>query len=102
MNFIIIISDDINWCMDNKLFQNTHHDIEYVSNLNELDTLSLMRKCNLGGICANSTFSWWSSYLSSKPDKIICCSQPHEWFGPEYRHFDTSTLLPKDWININQ
>lgn len=53
-------------------------------------------------IIANSTFSWWSSYLSSKPNKIICCPQPHEWFGPEYRHFDTSTLLPKDWININQ
>lgn len=53
-------------------------------------------------VIANSTFSWWSSYLSSGTDKIVCCPQSNEWFGPEYRHFDTSTLLPTTWININQ
>jgi hypothetical protein len=83
---LYVISDDINWCMDNKLFQNTHHDIEYVSNLNELDTLSLMRKCNLGGICANSTFSWWGTYMIDNPEKIVVF--PSEWFlHPEYQKF---------------
>lgn len=53
-------------------------------------------------VIANSTFSWWSSYLSNGDDKIVCCPQPHEWFGKEYSHLDTSTLLPDSWIKINQ
>ena len=53
-------------------------------------------------IIANSTFSWWSSFLSNNPNKIVCCPQENEWFGPSYQHLDTSNLLPLDWIRINQ
>ncbi len=38
---------------------------------------SIMSSCK-GGICANSTFSWWGSYLIDR-EKIV--------------------ILPKQWVN---
>jgi len=41
---------------------------------NEIDELFLMSKC-AGGICANSTFSWWGGYLN--PNRVIIL--PDQW-----------------------
>ncbi len=44
---------------------------------NELDSLYLMSKCQLGGVASNSTFSWWGLYLNlDRPNLII----PSKWF----------------------
>lgn len=54
-------------------------------------------------VVPNSTFSWWSSFLSVRnANKIVCCPKENEWFGPAYQHFDVSSLLPQDWIRIPQ
>lgn len=53
-------------------------------------------------IIANSTFSWWSSFLGGKDDKIVCCPQEEDWFGHSYSHFDRSTLLPINWKRMPQ
>lgn len=53
-------------------------------------------------IIANSTFSWWSSFLGKNENKIVCCPKESEWFGPSYKNNDTSTLLPLEWIRISQ
>jgi hypothetical protein len=53
-------------------------------------------------IIANSTFSWWSSFLSKNENKIICCPKEEDWFGPSYTHMDRSTLLPLNWKRIPQ
>jgi hypothetical protein len=53
-------------------------------------------------IIANSTFSWWSSFLSKGEDKIVCCPKEEDWFGPSYSHMDRSTLLPLNWKRIPQ
>lgn len=43
---------------------------------NEIDTLYLMGQCK-GGICANSTFSWWGAYLN--PNRKLFF--PNKWFN---------------------
>jgi len=44
-------------------------------NVDELHALSVMQAC-AGGICANSTFSWWGAYL--RPERPIVV--PSRWF----------------------
>lgn len=53
-------------------------------------------------IIPNSTYSWWSSFLSKNENKIICCPREEDWFGPGYSHMDRSTLLPLNWKRIPQ
>jgi len=44
----------------------------------EEDSLYLMSQCK-GGICANSTFSWWGAYLNSDRKLFL----PSKWFNDE-------------------
>lgn len=53
-------------------------------------------------IIANSTFSWWSSFLSKNENKIICCPKEEDWFGSSYSYMDRSTLLPINWKRMPQ
>jgi hypothetical protein len=41
----------------------------------EVMTLTIMSKCSKGGICANSTFSWWGAFLNRNRTIII----PRKW-----------------------
>lgn len=54
----------------------------------EIDSLNIMRQCKYGGICANSSFSWWGAYLNNSKDKII--TVPCKWFGINSRIKDFS------------
>jgi hypothetical protein len=53
-------------------------------------------------VIANSTFSWWSSFLSKNKNKIVCCPKEEDWFGSAYTQHDRSSLLPITWKRINQ
>jgi hypothetical protein len=51
-------------------------------------------------IIANSTFSWWASWLSisqSESDKIVIC--PDKWFGPSGSK-DYQDIYCKNWIKL--
>lgn len=53
-------------------------DYEFVEEPNEVRCLSLMKNTTLGGICANSTFSWWGGYLNRENRTIVL---PSKWFN---------------------
>jgi len=42
----------------------------------EVDSLYLMSQCGAGGICANSSYSWWGAYLN--PNRMIV--MPSKWY----------------------
>ena len=58
--------------------------ITFVENLGDVESLYLMVLCRLGGICANSTFSWWGGYLNDNTDNKVVIF-PKRWFNdPSY------------------
>jgi len=80
---ILVCSDDIAWCKETLPLR--YSDVvkpHRWSFLNEDDvtTLGLMTACEYGGICANSTFSWWGAYWNSSLKKLIC--MPKTWGKP--------------------
>jgi hypothetical protein len=81
LKHLYIISDDIQFCKKKNIFESMIQDITYIENLNELETMKLMTECSLGGVCSNSSFSWWGSYLNTSPDKMIIF--PSKWFNQE-------------------
>ena len=58
----------------------------------------LLMSCCHHNIIANSSFSWWSAYLNSNADKIVC--YPSVWFGQAANN-DTRDLCPINWVKIN-
>jgi hypothetical protein len=75
-----IVSDDIEYCKTYDIFSLIK--ATFVESLGPIYTLYLMSLCSKGGICANSSFSWWGSYLNKSEDKTV--------------------IMPKQWINLSK
>ena len=90
-NNFLIFSDDINWCKNNFIGE----EFIFVEGQTEIQDLCLMSRCK-NNIIANSSFSWWAAYLNKNKQKIII--SPLEWFGPEYKNYNTSDLYCGGWI----
>jgi hypothetical protein len=79
----VVFSDDIEWCKKNIKLQN----VEFSNNKKDyLDMKDVI--CFKNKIIANSSFSWWSAWLTSEPETVIA---PKEWFYKEG---------PKSWNSI--
>lgn len=70
-----VFTNDIEYAKTIPVLQSIPHTI--VDEPNEIRTLALMSRCKVGGICANSTFSWWGAYLNS--NRIL--TVPSKWFN---------------------
>jgi hypothetical protein len=75
LNFFVF-SDDLTWCRDVFRSLNNFHFVDTNSDKSSLDLL-LMSRCN-HNIIANSSFSWWGSWLNSYPEKQVIA--PKNWF----------------------
>lgn len=65
--------------------------------------LLLMSNCDYN-IIANSSFSWWASYMNTKSDKIVC--YPSIWFGPKtignISHDEfIKDMCPEEWVRVS-
>ena len=89
---VVILSNDISWCKDNLNFNNMHF-IEDETNITDLYIMSM---CN-NNIIANSSFSWWGSWLNDNYNKVVI--SPSRWFGPAANLYD-GDIIPEKWIKI--
>jgi len=90
-----IFSDDIEWCEENiKLNNMVIVDHSYKGDRFSY-YLQLMKECK-NFIIPNSSFAWWSAWLSDSPNKIVIA--PKKWLTNE--SINTSDLIPSDWIRI--
>lgn len=77
----LIFTDDKDWCLEN--FMGDHQ----VISVSEDHDFNMMARCK-GHVIANSTFSWWASYLSGK--RTVA---PEKWFTDEIKR----VTYPADW-----
>ena len=88
-----LFTNDVEYTKSQPWLQHISYSI--VDNESELDSLFLMTQC-AGGICANSTFSWWGAYLN--PTRTL--TLPSAWFAQDEGHVTTglyfhgSTTVP--------
>jgi hypothetical protein len=90
---VLIFSDDVNWCLNQDVFEDDRFMISQ-SNTADFD-LCLMSLCKYH-IIANSSFSWWGAWLAKSKNVIA----PKTWFGPSLSHKDTSDLYCSGWKKI--
>jgi len=97
---IYVCSDDIAWCkavMPGRYSSVTADRWRWLD-CDEFATLSVMMGCTLGGICANSTFSWWGAWLNSSPDKLVV--MPATWMHPRHGGPLPVDLYPEGVLRI--
>lgn len=70
---LLVFSDDIKWCIEN--FKYKDRRFYFIKNDNSYEDFYLMVLCS-HFITANSSFSWWGSYLSSNPEKVVLMPRP--------------------------
>tara|TARA_Y100001938_G_scaffold127581_2_gene180582 strand:- start:1222 stop:2007 length:786 start_codon:yes stop_codon:yes gene_type:complete len=90
----VICSDDIDWCKDNFNFLPSKYFSEGRKDYEDMWIMSLAKY----HIIANSTFSWWSAFLSQEKNKKVI--YPSTWFGPAKTDHNTCDLFPTNWSKL--
>lgn len=88
----IIFSDDIEWCKENIKGEN----IIYMKSTNDIIDFFIMAQCK-DFIIANSSYSWWASYLSDNTTKRIIAPAKNKWFGASYSQNQVDDLYLPSW-----
>lgn len=97
----LVFSDDIDWCK--QTFDSPRFTFSENSSVagdpprSEYIDLYLMSMCQ-HQIIANSTFSWWGSWLNQNPHKRIIA--PKNWFGSALGHLKTDDIYTGSMLKI--
>ncbi len=86
---VIVLTDDYEWCKTK--FTSKRFKISK-SNNSHID-LCLMSLCDYH-IIANSSFSWWGSWLADSKKTIA----PKDWFAGDFSSWNTKDLYLPHWI----
>lgn len=86
----LVFSDDIEWCKQN--FNNPF--CEFIETGDVYLDFFLMAQCK-NFIIANSSYSYWSSFLCKHEDKQIIA--PKNWFAEKNAHANTNDLYRTEW-----
>ncbi len=86
---VIVISDDPEWCSEH--FKESRFTIS--KSRNQFIDMCLMSLCDYH-VIANSSFSWWGSWLAKSKQTIA----PKTWFFGEFSTWNTKDLYLNDWI----
>lgn len=87
----IIFSDDVGFICGEPAFQNLKHK-HIVTSEDDEYCFWLMAACD-HNIIANSSFSWWASYINSNPNKIVI--SPNRWFGAKGPVYKIRDIIPE-------
>jgi hypothetical protein len=90
---VLVFSDDVEWCEQQDFFKSERFVI--IRTNNPYIDLCLMSMCDYH-IIANSSFSWWGSWLA-KSKKTIC---PQNWFSSNFSYLDSDGLRLPNWISV--
>jgi hypothetical protein len=89
-SIFIIFSDDVAFVQNEPTFINLPHKI-IVDNPDDEFCFWLMTACS-HNIIANSSYSWWASYVNNNPDKLVIA--PESWFGPSGPQHKIRDIVP--------
>lgn len=90
-----VFSDDPAWASDNLQLGATTIVVDKNGPERDYEDLHLLSQCR-HFILANSTFSWWSVWLSPRPNKTVFA--PKRWFA--INQYDPSDLIPLSWHQV--
>ena len=90
-SIFLIFSDDVTFVQNEPLFQNLPYK-HVITNEDDEYCFWLMTACH-HNIIANSSYSWWASYINSNPNKLVIC--PSRWFGPRGPVYKIRDIIPE-------
>jgi hypothetical protein len=87
---IWVFSDDINWCKENLRFDCP---VQYITDTDYIELYIISMCKNI--IISNSSFGWWSSYLSKASNVYV----PSIWYGKALldEGFNYNDLILPEW-----
>jgi hypothetical protein len=94
-SIFLIFSDDVEFIQQEPLFQNLVNK-HTITNQDDEHCFWLMSACH-HNIIANSSYSWWASYINSNPNKLVVC--PSKWFGPNGPVYKIRDIVPPETKN---
>ena len=90
-SIFLIFTDDVEFIQKEPLFQNLVNK-HIITNQDDEYCFWLMSACH-HNIIANSSYSWWASYINSIPNKLVIC--PSKWFGPKGPVYKIRDIIPE-------